>query len=151
MWTTWHCCTSSKNFNCQDKLRGGCCYFFIQFCNGVQTKVLSFCGGCFLTTTKNLGIPNITTNASLFILQSEWMQEIHTYISTRNFLEGYSIEQWKKLVLKALTFTIIDGHFYKQRQDQIFYRCLRDGKISIILWEMHKGLGGRHFSTNIIV
>jgi hypothetical protein len=106
-----------KKLQLLGQIAGGCCYFWTQFCNGVQTKVLSFCGGYFLTTTKNLGIPNITTNASLFILQSEWMQEIHTYISTKFFLEGYSIEQWKKLMLKAFNFTIIDGQLYKQRQD----------------------------------
>jgi hypothetical protein len=64
--------------------------------------------------TKNLGIPNKTTDASLFILQLEWLHEVHTYISSRNFLEGYSIKQWKKLVLKSLPFTIINGQLYNK-------------------------------------
>jgi hypothetical protein len=37
-----------------------------------------------------------------FIFQLEWLQEVHTYISIENFPKGYSIKQWKKLVLKAL-------------------------------------------------
>jgi hypothetical protein len=95
-----------------------------------------------LGVIENLGIPNKNIDASLLILQSEWLHEVHTYISTRNFLKGYSIKQRKKLVLKALPFTIIDGQLYKQRQDQILHQCLHAGKISIILWEMHEGVGG---------
>jgi hypothetical protein len=71
------------------------------------------------------------------------------YISTKNFPEGYSKEQRKKLVLKALPFTIIDGKLYKQGKNQILCQCLHDGEISIILWEMHKGVGGEQFSTDI--
>jgi hypothetical protein len=71
------------------------------------------------------------------------------YISTIFFPKTNSTKQQKKLVLKALLFTIIDGHLYKQGQDQILRRCLHDEKISIILWEIHKGVGGRHFLTNI--
>jgi hypothetical protein len=58
-------------------------------------------------------------DASLFIFQLEWLQKMNMYIFTRNFSKGYSIEQWKRLVLKALPFTIIDGKSYKQGQDQI--------------------------------
>jgi hypothetical protein len=64
------------------------------------------------------------------------------YISTRNFLEGYSKEQLKKLMLKALPFTIIDGKLYKQGHNQVLCRCLHDGKILVILREMHKRVGG---------
>jgi len=59
--------------------------------------------------TKNPRILDQTTNASLFVLQLKWLQKVHTYISTRKFLEGYSIKQRKKLVLKASPFTIING------------------------------------------
>ncbi len=72
------------------------------------------------------------------------------YISTGNFLKGYFIKQQKKLVLKALPFTIIKGKLYKQRQDQILHQCLHDDEISIILSEMHKGVGGEHFLAYII-
>jgi hypothetical protein len=50
-----------------------------------------------------------TINASLFVFQPKWLQEVHMYIFTENFPKGYSMEQQKKLVLKALSFTIIDG------------------------------------------
>jgi hypothetical protein len=39
------------------------------------------------------------------------------------------MEQRKKLVLKALPFTIIDGKLYKQREDQSLRQCLHDDKI----------------------
>ncbi len=57
-----------------------------------------------LDVTENLGVFDRTTNASLFVLQPKWLHEVCTYISTRNFLEGYSTEQRKKLLLKALPF-----------------------------------------------
>jgi hypothetical protein len=34
-----------------------------------------------------------TIDASLFILQLEWMQEVYTYISTNSFPKGYSTKQ----------------------------------------------------------
>jgi hypothetical protein len=58
---------------------------------------------------ESLGILDKPTNTSLFILQLEWLLEVHTYISIENFPKGYSTKQWKKLMSKALPFTIIDG------------------------------------------
>jgi hypothetical protein len=52
-------------------------------------------------------------------------------------------------MLKALPFTIINGQLYKQRQNQILHRFLHHDKISIILWEMHKGVSGGHFLVDI--
>jgi hypothetical protein len=104
----------------------------------------------FLDTIKNSRIHDRTTNASLFLFQLEWLHEVHTYISTKKILEGYSMEHKKKLVLKALPFTIIKGKSYKQGQNQFLHPCLHDDNILVILWEMHEGVGGRHFSIDII-
>ncbi len=54
-------------------------------------------------------------------------------------------------MLKVLPFTIINGQLYKQVQDQILHQCLLDDEILVILWEMHKGVGGGHFSIDIII
>jgi hypothetical protein len=59
------------------------------------------------------------------------------------------MEQYKKLMLKALPFTIIEWKLCKQGQDQIMCRCLHDDKILVILREMHKRVGGGHFLANI--
>jgi len=53
-------------------------------------------------------------------------------------------------VWKVSPFTIINGKLYKQGQDQILHRCLYDDEISIILWEMHEGVGGGQFLADII-
>ncbi len=74
---------------------------------------------------------------------------MHMYIYTKKCLEGYSIEQWKKLVLMALPFTIIKGKLYKQGQDQILHQCLCDDEIFVILQEMHERVGGGHFLADI--
>jgi hypothetical protein len=75
---------------------------------------------------KILGVLDRTIDASLFILHMEWLHEVHTYISTNFFLKGYSTKKRKKLVLKALPFTIINGKLYKQGQDQILCQHLHD-------------------------
>jgi hypothetical protein len=46
-----------------------------------------------LDATKNLGVLDQTIDASLFVLQPQWLQEVHTYFSIDNFPEGYSTKQ----------------------------------------------------------
>ncbi len=43
--------------------------------------------------TNNSRVLDRTTEASLFVLQSKWLQEVHTYISIGNFPKGYSTKQ----------------------------------------------------------
>jgi hypothetical protein len=43
--------------------------------------------------TNNSRVFDRTTEASLFVLQLKWLQEVHTYISIRNFPKGYSTKQ----------------------------------------------------------
>jgi hypothetical protein len=50
-------------------------------------------------------------------------------------------------VLKVLPLTIINEKLYKQGQDQILCQCLHNDEILVILWEMHEGIGGGHFSN----
>jgi hypothetical protein len=40
---------------------------------------------------------------------------------------------------------------YKVGQDNIMCRCLTTLEAHIVLKELHDGVGGRHFATNIIV
>jgi hypothetical protein len=72
-------------------------------------------------------------------------RSVYVHLSTRHFLKEYSMEQRKKLVLKVLPFTIIDGKLYKQKQDQIVHQCLHDDEILVIIREMHEGVSGRHW------
>jgi hypothetical protein len=46
-----------------------------------------------LDVIENSRVFEKTIDASLFILQLEWMQEVHTYISTNFFPKGYSTKQ----------------------------------------------------------
>ncbi len=98
--------------------------FGIQFLSGVKPRRFHFVADIFsrlLNATKNLGVFDRTIDTSLILFQLEWLQEVHTYISTEIFPNRYSTKQQKKLVLKALPFTIIDGQLYKQRQDHILH------------------------------
>ncbi len=93
--------------------------------------------------TENPRVPNRTTDTSLFLLQ------VHTYISIGFFLKGYSMEQWKKLMLKVFPFPIIEMKLYEQRQDLILCWCFHNDEISVNLREMHERVGGRHFLADI--
>jgi hypothetical protein len=98
--------------------------FGIQFLSGVKPRRFHFVADIFsqlLNATKNIGVFDRTIDTSLILFQLEWLQEVHTYISTENFPNRYSTKQQKKLVLKALPFTIIDGQLYKQRQYHILH------------------------------
>jgi len=57
----------------------------------------------------------------------------------------------KKLVLKALHFSLLQGKLYRQGQDQVLKCCLQDLEIPIMLQEMHERIDGGHFSSEIIV
>jgi hypothetical protein len=43
------------------------------------------------------------------------------------------------------------GALYKFGQDNKFHQILQPKQVSIVLQELHGGVAGRHFSSNIIV
>jgi hypothetical protein len=45
-----------------------------------------------LDAIENPGVLNKTIDASLFVFQLEWLQEVHMYISIEKFPKGYSME-----------------------------------------------------------
>jgi hypothetical protein len=40
---------------------------------------------------------------------------------------------------------------YRMGQDNIMWRCLTTSKAYIVLKELHEGVVGRHFATNITI
>jgi len=50
--------------------------------------------------TKQNGIPNQTTNITLFLLQPVWLEENFKYLPIEKFLVHYNYEQMKKLPLR---------------------------------------------------
>jgi hypothetical protein len=57
-----------------------------------------------LNATENLGVLDKTIDASLFLLQLEWLQEMHTCIFTKKIPKGYSMEQRKKSNVEGVAF-----------------------------------------------
>jgi hypothetical protein len=61
-----------------------------------------------------------------------------------------SQEQKKKLIPKALPFTIIQRQMYKHGHDQVLRGNVHLDQIPTILQEMHKDVRRDHFSIDII-
>ncbi len=57
--------------------------------------------------TKESGVPDQTTNVSLFLLQPMWLRNIFEYFIIGKFPIQYGQEQKKKLALRSLQFFYI--------------------------------------------
>jgi len=53
------------------------------------------------------------------------------------------------LAKKAKPFTLKEGIMYRMGQDNRMRKCLTTSKAFIVLKELHEGVIGRHFTTNI--
>jgi hypothetical protein len=58
-------------------------------------------------------MPNQIIDAPLFLLQLTWLQEIHDYLQTKDFLASYTLEQKQNLILRALPYALQQGKLYK--------------------------------------
>jgi len=65
--------------------------------------------------TKQKGIPNQTTNVTLFLLQPVWLEENFKYLTIEKFLVHYNYEQMKKLALRFFIFILGTGKIISSR------------------------------------
>ncbi len=72
-----------------------------------------------LASNESNGVPNQIVDVPIFLLQPVWLQEIHHYLQTWDFLVSYTPKQKWKLTLKALPCVLQQGKLYKQCQDHI--------------------------------
>jgi hypothetical protein len=64
---------------------------------------------------------------------------------------SYPLEYKRHIALKALKFTLVDGKFHYLGQDTILWHYLDLEEVAIVLNELHKGMGGSHFSIDITI
>jgi hypothetical protein len=57
----------------------------------------------------------------------------------------------KSVLLKALRFMLPEGNLHHLGQNRVLRRCLDTNEATTILTELHKEVGGGHFTTKIIV
>jgi hypothetical protein len=76
---------------------------------------------------------------------------IFEYLIIGSFLVHYNQEQKKKLALKPSCFSLVHEKLYCQGENQVLRRYFEDLKIPTMLQEMHEGVGGGHFSSEITI
>ncbi len=70
-----------------------------------------------LDITKPIDVLNQTTNASLFYIELEWLNDVKEFLRTRHIEGMLSIQHKQKLVKKAKPFTMNNGELYRMVQD----------------------------------
>ncbi len=58
------------------------------------------------TSDEPSGVPNQVVNVPLFLLQLAFLQKINDYLQIRNFPVSYTLEQKRKLTLRALLYAL---------------------------------------------
>ena len=97
------------------------------------------------------GIPDQTTDAQLFSIQSDWIHPIIEYLQTGTFPPSMTKEARKRLAYRAIPFQLVQGKLSRQGKDPRLRQVISDSQAQMILQELHKGNAGGHFSQDIIV
>ena len=97
------------------------------------------------------GIPDQTTDATLFSIEPIWLQEISAYLTTGLLPLTMSLEDRKRLVLRSLPFTMVNGQLYRLEMNDVLRKCIQPHEIDKILHELHEGPAGGHFSFKITI
>ena len=97
------------------------------------------------------GIPDQTTDAHLFSIQTDWIQPIIDYLQTGTFSPSMTKEARKRLAYRAIPFQVIQGKLYQMGKDSRLRQFISNSQARMILQELHKGNAGGHFSQDITV
>jgi hypothetical protein len=128
--------------------------FGIWFYRHIQTKTYSLCGKCTIPFPSQhiaMGVLNQTVDSSLFIIQLDWLLDVRSYLHMGVFHESCPLEHQKKIAPKALWSILLEGNLHYFGHDMVLWHCLDPNEATTILIELHKGVGGGHFSVNITV
>jgi len=79
-------------------------------------------------SSKPLGVPYETMDASLFFVEPLWMQEVKTYLEISQMPKTLNLVQKQKLAKKVVTFIFKEGIMYRVGQDNRLCRCLTTSK-----------------------
>ena len=79
------------------------------------------------------GIPNQTTDAQLFSIQTDWTQPIIDYLQTGKFSPSMTKEACKRLAYRAIPFQVIQGKLYRLGKDLRLRQVISDSQARMIL------------------
>ena len=95
------------------------------------------------------GIPDQTTDAHLFSIQTDWTQPIIDYLQTGTFSPSMTKEARKRLAYRAIPFQVIQRKLYRLGKDSRLRQVISDSQARMILQELHKGNVGGYFFQDI--
>jgi hypothetical protein len=95
------------------------------------------------------GVQDQPTDAGLFYVLPEWLQDIVSYLKIGAGPLSMSKDEQRKLILKALPYTLEKGVLHKRGQDMVLRRVLDPSQAEIVMRELHCGITGGHFFHEI--
>lgn len=75
--------------------------------------------------------------------------EIIEYLQHNKFPPDFTAKQQRRLVFKAMPYTIIADTLYKKGKDGVLRRCVTSSEIPLILKECHDNMAGGHFAGDV--
>ena len=87
-------------------------------------------------------------DAQFFSIQiaDEYYADIIHFLTTGGAPDEFTKHQKRKLVVKAVEFTLIVGQLYKLGPYEVLYRCVMPHDKEAIIREAHSGTAGGHFT-----
>ena len=95
------------------------------------------------------GVEDQTKDASLFYVKPEWLEDVRSYLKSGVVRQDLSKEEQRKLILKSLPYTLVQGVLHKRGHDLVVRRVLDPVQAEVVMKEMHNGVAGGHFSQDI--
>jgi len=84
-------------------------------------------------------------DAFLFTIQLNWLSDVRTYLHIGVFLDDYPLEYERRIALKALHFTLLEGNLHYLGHDRVLRQYLDLNEATIVLTKLHKEVRGGHF------
>ncbi len=92
-------------------------------------------------------VPYQIIDAALFILQPIWLEKVKSYLQMGQMLGILTNTHKQRLIRIEKIFTLQKGILYCMGQDNKQYVTTNEAQT--ILWELHEGFGGSHFTSDI--
>jgi hypothetical protein len=99
-------------------------YEFIVVYKHGRTHVVVDVLSKLLSNLEPLGITYQTVDASLFSIESTWMQELKRYLEICQMPKTLNLVQKRNLARKVEPFTLKERKMYKVGQDNKLHKCL---------------------------
>jgi hypothetical protein len=98
---------------------------------------------------EHVGVHDQTFDCHMFTLQPKWLQNVYEYLLEGVMLKRFTISQIKYFAQKVKPFVFQEGVLYRFGHVNRFCQVLQLEQVPTILQELHGGVVGGHFSSDI--